>query len=113
VASIPPFNGAQVPTSFTNGQLLLSGVFTQFATLFFGGQTGTVTSTIDWTAGSKLADLQSLGIADNWHWNGFFNVTAPVPSGYFELYGGKLEHEVPVAVEAATWGSIKGLMRAE
>jgi hypothetical protein len=54
VAAIPAFNGAQVPTTFTNGQLLLSGVFTQFATLFFGGQTGTITSTINWTSGSRL-----------------------------------------------------------
>jgi hypothetical protein len=113
VAAIPAFNGAQVPTTFTNGQLLLSGVFTQFATLFFGGQTGTITSTINWTSGSRLADLQALGIANDWHWNGFFNVVAPVPPGYYRLYGGKIEHAVPVAVEASTWGSIKNLMRAE
>jgi len=113
VSTIPSFNGGQVPATFTDGTLLLSGVFTQFATLFFGGQTGTVTSTINWTGGSKLTDLQGLGIANGWHWNGFFNVTAPVPPGYFLLYGGKLEHDVPVAVEASTWGSIKSLMRTE
>lgn len=113
VSTIPSFNGGQVPATFTDGTLLLSGNFTQFATLFFGGQTGTITSTIDWTAGSKLADLQALGIASGWHWNGFFNISAPVPSGYFRLYGGKLEHEVPVAVEPSTWGSIKSLMRAD
>jgi hypothetical protein len=113
VSSIPAFNGGQVPTTFSDGELLLGGVFTQFATLFFGGQTGTITSTIDWTSGSRLADLQALGIASDWHWNGFFNVTAPVPPGYFLLYGGKLEHEVPVAVEASTWGAIKNTMRAE
>jgi hypothetical protein len=110
VSSIPSFNGSQVPSRFTDGTLLLSGVFTSFGTLFFGGQTGTVTSTIDWNAGSKLADLQALGIAGNWHWNGFFHMTAPVPTGYIHLYGGKLEHEVPVAVESSTWGSIKALL---
>jgi hypothetical protein len=113
VSTIPAFNGVTVPATFTDGTLLLSGAFTQFATLFFGGQTGTVTSTINWTGGSKLSDLQTLGIPNGWHWNGFFNVNAPVPPGYFLLYGGKLEHEVPVAVEASTWGSIKNLMRAE
>ena len=68
-ATIPAFNGVTVPATFTDGTLLLSGAFTQFATLFFGGQTGTVTSTINWTGGSKLSDLQALGIASGWHWN--------------------------------------------
>jgi hypothetical protein len=113
IAQIPAFNGGQVPATFIDGQQLLVGSFTQFATLFFGGQTGTVTSTINWTGGSRLADLQALGIDSNWHWNGFFNNSAPVPTGYRKLYGGKLEREVPVSVEPATWGKIKNLLRAD
>jgi hypothetical protein len=39
---------------------------------------------------------------------------ASAPGASVKSYtGGKLEHEVPVAVEAATWGSIKSLMRTE
>jgi hypothetical protein len=93
--------------------LLLAGSFTQFATLFFGGSTGSISATINWTGGSRLADLQGLGIQNDWHWNGWFHMTAPVPPGYFRLYGGKLERELPVAVEATTWGAIKSLLRAE
>ena len=113
VGSIPAYNPADIPTRLTDGSLLLAGSFTQFATLFFGGQTGSISATIDWTGGSRLGNLQTLGIQNNWHWNGWFNLTAPVPPGYQRLYGGKLEREVPVAVEPATWGAIKNLLRAE
>jgi len=113
VSSIPAYNALQVPARMTDGSPLLTGVFTQFATLFFGGQTGSISATIDWTGGSRLGDLQTLGIVSDWHWNGWFNMTAPVPDGYQRLYGGKLEHEMPVAVEPATWGGIKNLLRAQ
>lgn len=113
VSSIPAFNALQVPARMVDGNADLTGVFTQFATLFFGGQTGSISATINWTGGSRLADLQALGIANDWHWNGWFHTTAPVPSGYRLLYGGKFEHEVPVSVEPATWGEIKNLLRAE
>lgn len=112
VGSIPAYNTLLVPALMVDGTPLLTGVFTQFATLFFGGQTGSISATINWTGGSKLGDLQSLGIANDWHWNGWFNIIAPVPPGFQRLYGGKLEHETPVAVEPATWGEIKNLLRA-
>jgi len=112
VSSIPAYNSLQVPALMLDGTPLLTGVFTQFATLFFGGQTGSISATINWTGGSRLGDLQTLGIASDWHWNGWFHTTAPVPAGYLRLYGGKLEHETPVAVEPATWGEIKNLLRA-
>jgi hypothetical protein len=113
VSSIPALNAALVPARMIDGSPELIGVFTQFATLFFGGQTGSISATIDWTGGTRLADLQALGIANDWHWNGWFNLIAPVPGGYQRVYGGKLEHETPVAVEPATWGEIKNLWRAE
>lgn len=113
VGAIPAYNAAEVPTKLTDGTALLIGSFTQFATLFFGGNTGSISATINWTGGSKLGDLAAQGITDNWHWNGWFNLTAPVPPGYQLLYGGKLEHEQAVGVEPATWGKIKNLLRAD
>ncbi len=113
VSSIPAYNATQVPATLVDGAAVLTGVFTQFATLFFGGQTGSISATINWTGGSEFAGLQALGIENDWHWNGWFNIGAPVPPGYLRLYGGKLERETPVAVEPATWGEIKNLLRAQ
>lgn len=112
-ASVPAYDSADVPSTFIDGTLLLRGNFTTFTTIFYTGDTGSISSVIEWVAGSKLAELQAQNIEDNWHLNGYFNVSAPVPAGYQRLYGGKLERAQPVAVEPTTWGRIKDLWRGE
>jgi hypothetical protein len=113
VSSIPGYNSGSVPSTFTDGTMLLRGVFSSFTILDFtqfGGPSGTITNTdIDFVAGSALGELQSHGVQHNWSWSGWFDVVAPVPDGYQLLYGGKLEVESPTPVEASTWGQIKSL----
>ena len=111
VSNIPARESGTVPSTFTDGVMILRGTFSSFTILdftIFGSDTGTITNTnIDFTAGAALQDLVSQGIQNDWSWNGWYDVVAPVPSGYFLLYGGKLEREAPTAVEPATWGAIK------
>ncbi len=113
VSNIPALNPSAVPSHFTDGVRILRGTFSSFTILdftVFGSDTGTITNTnIDFTAGAGLQDLVNQGIQNDWSWNGWFDVSAPVPSGYGLLYGGKLEREVPTAVESVTWGAIKAL----
>jgi hypothetical protein len=113
MGSIPAFNPAAVPGTFADGTMLLRGNFTTFTTLRFSGNTGSISSTIQWVAGSKINDLAALGIQNDWHWSGFFHVAAPVPPGYRYLYGGTLERGQPVNVEPTTWGRIKELWRGD
>jgi hypothetical protein len=113
VGSIPAYNPSVVPARFTDGEMILRGNFSSFTLLdftVFGAATGSITNTdIDFVAGSFLPLLQAQNLQSNWSWSGWFKPTAPVPSGYGMLYGGKLEVEAPTPVEAATWGRIKAL----
>ena len=113
VASIPAYNASVVPATFTDGTMFLRGTFSSFTILDFtqfGSDSGTITNaSIDFDGGLHLQDLIDLGIQNNWSWNGWFHVVAPVPPGYQLRYGGKLEIDSPTPVEPTTWGAIKAL----
>ncbi len=109
----PLYDRPAVPITFANGTLLLQGHFSSFSTIRFAGDIGSISSSIEWVAGSKLADLVAQGIENDWHWNGDFNAGAAVPPGYGESYGGSVERAQAVSVEPTTWGRVKELWRGE
>lgn len=105
-------NGPAVPYSFTfpstgfqNGNLILSGVINGFfrrlvfsTITYFGG--------IDWTGGSRLAELGVNTL--NYAIGGGGSTNATLPTGYHSVWDGKID-QPPVAVEDKTWSGVKRL----
>ena len=110
----PP--NAGVPGDFTDGTLLLSGIFTSFVvqtnnfTLY---DTGNIEGGIAWTGGSLLNDLDVNGDGPC---PGLFTGGAtwypPVLiSGYLFRHDGKIDLQCPVPARTSTWGRVKALYR--
>ena len=99
---------ATVPGTFTDGDLVFSGVFTGFAVILTGSGTGIFEGNIDGTGGSALA-----GPCANCAYT-FAGTFAPptgaqIPEGYDLQVDGVLEVQSAVSVETVNWGSLKQL----
>jgi len=106
----PP--NVNVPSTFTNGTLLLSGVFTSFYTQsnnFTAFKTGNIEGTINFTGGTLLSRVNG---ANNEPCPGLFtggstwNPSVLIP-GYIFRHDGKIDLQCPVPALPTTWGRIK------
>lgn len=109
----PP--NANVPGTFTNGTLLLSGTMTNFYVQtndFSSFSTGNAEGNIAWTGGSLLPNVSPGGQPCpslftgglSWH----PGVLIP---GYLFRHDGKIDLECPTPAKSSTWGRIKALYR--
>jgi hypothetical protein len=96
-----------IPSSFTDGTLILSGAFAgnlarNTVTPTLGGFIGTV----NFSGGTRLADLST---PDGWPCGGAWSRTiSGIPNGFQEMWDGKIDL-ASVAVEPRTWGGVKRL----
>jgi hypothetical protein len=108
--AVDPPNDA-VPAFFEEGELILLGFFTDCRLVYDTvRRVGTVQGHLDFTAGSRLAELpQQTG------WLFFGGVTADpqggLPAGYALAWDPQLLAQAPVATQRATWGGIKAIYR--
>ncbi|HPF71251.1 MAG TPA: hypothetical protein PLQ13_11315 [Candidatus Krumholzibacteria bacterium] len=102
-----PANGT-VPSTFTDGSLVFSGVFTSFTVIISPAGYGVYEGFIDGTGGSAVA-----GPCSNcaYTFSGTFGdpTGAQIPDGYDLQVDGSLEVENTVASEDVSWGSLKQL----
>jgi hypothetical protein len=109
----PP--NANVPSTFTNGTLLLSGTFYNFYTQtnnFSNFSTGNAEANISWTGGTLLPFMSPGGHPCpslftgglSWH-------PGVVIPGYLFRHDGKIDLECPTPARSSTWGKIKALYR--
>lgn len=98
-----------IPSTFTDGTLILSGVFDGNLTRTQPIPTvGSFIGEINFTGGSMLG---ALATTDGWPFGGGWSrVVMGIPSGYNEMWDGKIDL-APVAVETGKWGAVKGLFR--
>ncbi|MBK7771552.1 MAG: hypothetical protein IPO18_00605 [bacterium] len=105
-----PANGT-VPSTFVDGDLVFSGVFTGFVVTLLPSGVGIFEGYIDGTGGSALA-----GPCANCAYTFAGTFTAPtgaqVPEGYDLQVDGGLVVESAVAVENVNWGSLKALFNS-
>jgi hypothetical protein len=109
----PP--NANVPSTFTNGTLLLKGTMTNFYTQtnnFSNFSTGNAEGSITWTGGTLLPIVSPGGqpcpslITGGLSWHP--GVLIP---GYLFRHDGKIDLECPTPARTGTWGKIKALYR--
>ena len=109
-----PENG-DVPSTFTDGTVLLSGTITGFFTQtnnFTPFMTGNAEGHITWTGGSLIGlmggedcpDLFTGGMT----WSQAPNVGIP---GFLFRHDGKIDDECPTPTRTSTWGRMKTLYR--
>lgn len=107
---VNPPNGT-VPSTFTDGTLLLSGTMNNFYTQtsdFSGFQTGNSEGSITWTGGTLLnyvAGCPSLFTG------GLSWAEGVKPEGYLFRHDGKVDHNCPTPSRTGTWGRLKTLYR--
>lgn len=110
----PP--NALVPSSFSDGTLLLRGQFTSFQTVsnnFTTFMTGNIEGNITWTGGSLLSRVNG---ANGQPCPGLFTggstwLPAVNIPGYLFRHDGKIDLQCPVGTSTGTWGRIKSLYR--
>ena len=109
----PP--NANVPSTFTNGTLLLQGTMHDFYTQtndFSGFSTGNAEGRIAWTGGTLFSYVSPGGqecpslFTGGLSWNP--GVLFP---GYLFRHDGKIDLECPTPAKPSTWGKIKALYR--
>lgn len=107
----PP--NANVPGTFTDGTVILSGNMSNFFTQtndFTANQTGNSEGQIAWTGGTLLDQMTGCPalFTGGLTWNPNPNILTP---GYLFRHDGKVDHECPVPTRPGTWGRIKKLYR--
>jgi hypothetical protein len=109
----PP--NANVPSTYTDGTLILSGSFTSFLTQtnnFTAFQTGNAEGGINWTGGTLIDRTRTGGRpCPGLFTGGLTWRPAVLIPGYLFRHDGKIDLNCPVPVEDETWGRIKSLYR--
>jgi len=109
----PP--NATVPSTYTNGTLILQGVFSDFYTQtnnFTANQTGNMEGHLSWVAGSLLDDVSQGGQpCPSLFTGGITWRTDIIPEGYIFRHDGKIDLNCPTATEPSTWGRVKSQYR--
>lgn len=104
-APLPP--NPSVPATFSDGLLELGGGFTELI-LFYdtASGVGTVSGTIDWTAGSRLAALEN---ASGWTFFGGVSDDSGlgIPPGYDLAWDPQFYGPAPSPTESGSWGALK------
>lgn len=110
----PP--NATVPSTFTNGTLILSGTMTNFRTqivLLSGNYSSTMTGNFQITGGSLAGAFVGTGdglLTGTWCPSGSGGGLCSLPTGYSNVSNGKFDIPVTPA-NGSTWGAIKALYR--
>jgi hypothetical protein len=110
----PP--NATVPSTFTDGTVILSGTMDDFYTQtndFTPNKTGNSEGHITWTGGTLIGHVGGANpcpalFTGGLTWNPNPNILIP---GYLFRHDGKVDHECPVPTQPGTWGRIKKLYR--
>ncbi len=96
-----------VPDYFGDGEVLLEGVFVDMV-MFFNASTGngTVSGSLDWTGGSRLADLDG---TTGWTYFGGVssNPIFDIPDGYDLVWDPQLYGPEPTPALESSWGLLK------
>jgi hypothetical protein len=109
----PP--NANVPSTFVNGTLILSGTVSNFFTQsnnFTANMTGNSEGNITWTGGSLIGYVLDGGtpcpalFTGGMTWLPSVNI-----QGYLFRHDGKIDHECPTPAKTSTWGRMKSLYR--
>jgi hypothetical protein len=104
-----------VPSSFSDGTLILSGSFTSFLTQtnnFTAFQVGNAEGNINWTGGTLLARTNRNGepcpglLTGGMTWRPDVLI-----AGYLFRHDGKIDLNCPTAAQSSTWGRLKSLYR--
>lgn len=110
----PP--NASVPSTFTNGTLILSGTLSNFRTqvvLLSGNYSSTMAANFQVTGGSYAGAFVGTGdglVTGTWCPSGTGSALCTLPAGYSNVSNGKFD--VPVTpASSSTWGAIKALYR--
>ena len=97
------------PSTFTDGTLILSGVFDGTLLRYNYVTFGNFTGKVNWTGGSRLGELSNTLM---WpFWGGWSRRTSGIPSGYQESWDGACDQPAALAVDPSTWGAVKELYR--
>ena len=114
----PNPENADVPSTFQDGTLLLSGVFTSFyvqTNNFTAAKTGNMEGNINWTGGSLLSVLNGGNgepcpglFTGGITWSTEPGVGIP---GYTFRHDGKIDLNCPVPAAPSTWGKLKAQYR--
>jgi hypothetical protein len=116
-SSFAPFpENAIVPSTFQDGTLLLSGVFTSFYTQtnnFTAFQTGNMEGNVSWTGGSRLSSMNG---GNGQPCPGLFTGgltwrTDVLIPGYVFRHDGKIDINCPTPAAPSTWGKLKAQYR--
>jgi hypothetical protein len=109
-----PENG-DVPSTFTDGTVILSGTINGFFTQtnnFSSTQTGNAEGHITWTGGTLLGLMGDTACLDLFTggltWSQLPNVGI---AGYLFRHDGKIDDECPTPTRPSTWGRMKALYR--
>jgi hypothetical protein len=98
------------PSTFTDGTLILSGVFDGTLLRYtFSSTLGSYIGKVDWTGGTRLGELST---TQDWPFGGGWSRRSGlgIPPGYNENWDGKIDFNA-VGVEQIQWGGIKALYR--
>lgn len=102
-----PANGT-VPSTFVDGDLVFSGVFTSFVVVISPSGAGIFEGLLDGTGGSALSGPCS-GCAYTFAGTFAAPTGAQIPAGYDLQIDGVLDVESTVSVETMNWGTVKQL----
>lgn len=108
----PP--NANVPSTFTNGTLLLSGTISGFFTQtnnFTPFMTGNAEGNITWTGGSLINYVGGQNPCPGLFTGGLTWLPSVNIPGYLFRHDGKIDHECPTPTRSSTWGRMKSLYR--
>jgi hypothetical protein len=109
----PP--SATVPSTFTNGTLILSGVVSGFYTQtndFTSFMTGNAEGSVSWTGGTLFSVVSPGGSPCPSLFTGGATWYPPVMiPGYLFRHDGKIDIDCPTPAGRSTWGRIKSLYR--
>ena len=100
------------PATFTDGTAILTGSLVAFQRTMLTGTLGSGAGTVDWTGGTRLAELSP---ADQTGWpflTAVSRAASQVQPGYSERWDGKVEPTGDVvATESASWSDLKASFR--
>jgi hypothetical protein len=113
-APFPP--NAQVPSTFQDGTIILSGDFTSFFTQtdnFSAHGTGNAEGDINWTGGTLFPLTNDPGgrPCPGLFTGGLTSDPAAVTPGFIWRHDGKIDLNCPTATQQSTWGGVKASYR--
>ena len=103
-----------VPSTFVDGTLLLSGTVSNFFTQtnnFTPFMTGNSEGNITWTGGSLIGHVGGQAPCPALFTGGMTWLPSVNIPGYLFRHDGKIDHECPTPTRSSTWGRMKSLYR--